>query len=142
MGKQSRTRAMRKINKENCEKTSEIKKEYVSLGDNDLFDNPLTRAAMAALSEEDKERYRVLGEHMFSGVNFEDCQSLNNMPPSMSEAVAYIETQIKSGLHISELEDNEKSLMKDAYGDEWYTRWGYIEEDLDSFVTLEPTFTA
>jgi hypothetical protein len=102
----------------------------------DLFDNPMTRSAMAALSEEDKAKYKMIGDHLYGRVNFEDGQTLNNMPPPMAEAVAYIETSLMSGMHPSMLEDNEKALLKDSYGDEWYKRWGYIEADLNDIVTL------
>jgi hypothetical protein len=145
MGKQSKIKAARRANREKGIDDPTVPRlppraktgAYVSQGDNDLFENPMTRAAIAALSEEDKERYRILGEHMFGSINFEDGQSLNNMPPPMAEAVAYVETQIRSGLHISMLEDNEKALLEDAYGDHWYERFNYIKEDLDDIVTLE-----
>ena len=108
---------------------------YIPSG-NDLFDNPMTRAAMAALSEEDKARYKEIGEHLYGRINFEDGQSLNNMAPPMAEAVAYLETQLQAGFHPSMMEDNEKALMADAYGDEWYKKWNYIKEDLDNIVTI------
>jgi hypothetical protein len=113
--------------------------QYVSSGENDLFDNPMTRAAMAALSEEDKQKYKVIGDHLYNRINFEDGQSLNNMPPSMAEAVAYLETSLQAGFHPSMLEENEKALMKETYGDEWYKEWGYVEEDLIDIVTLKPS---
>ena len=37
------------------------------------------------------------------------------------------------------LEENEKALMKETYGDEWYKEWGYVEEDLIDIVTLKPS---
>jgi len=103
----------------------------------DLFDNPMTRSAMLALSEEDKIKYKTIGDHLYGRINFEDGQNLNNMPPPMAEAVAYIESSLKSGLHPSMLEENEKALLNDNYGDEWYKRWGYVEEDLNEIVTLK-----
>ena len=112
---------------------------YVQSGENDLFDNAMTRAAMAALSEEDKQKYKIIGEHLYNRINFEDGQSLNNMPPSMTEAVAYLETSLQAGFHPSMLEENEKALMKETYGDEWYKEWGYVEEDLIDIITLKPS---
>lgn len=111
---------------------------YVSNGANDLFDNPMVQAAMNAMTDEQKEKYRIIGEHLYGNINFEDEQSINNMPPAMAEAVAYIEKQIVSGLHPSMLEENEKHLLNDAYGDKWYTKWGYIEDDLTDIVTIHP----
>jgi hypothetical protein len=109
---------------------------YVSSGLNDLFDNPMTRAAMSALSVEEKEKYARIGEHLYGRINFEDGQALNNMPPPMVEAVACIELQLESGLHPSMLEENEKNLLNDAYGEEWYLKWNYVKEDLDDIITL------
>lgn len=110
---------------------------YVSSGPNDLFDNPMTRAAMAALSDEDKEKYKKFGEYLYDQVNYDDCELVNNLPAPMAEAVAYLESQLNSGFHPSMMESNEKELMKEQYGAEWYTRWGYVQEDLDDIVTLE-----
>jgi len=53
--------------------------------------------------------------------------------------VAYIESQLQAGMHPSVLDDNEKAILRDAYGDEWYLKWNYIKEDLDDIVTLTPT---
>lgn len=118
--------------------TSINKDHYMPTGENNLFDNPMTRAAISALSDEDKARYKEIGEHLYGRINFENGKSINNMPPPMTEAVAYIETQLRSGFHPSMMEDNEKELMIDAYGSEWYKEWGYIKEDLEEIVTLKP----
>ena len=112
--------------------------EYISSGPNDLFDNPMSRAALAAMSEEQKEKYRIIGEHLYGQFDFQDEQSINNMPPDMVEAVAYIEIQLRSGLHPSMLEDNEKELLADAYGEEWYISLGYNKKDLTEIFTTTP----
>jgi hypothetical protein len=137
MGKKSKT-------KRECKDISRFpptpkSETYISSGENDLFDNPMTRAAMAALSEEEKNKYKLIGDHLYNRINFEDGQSLNNMPPSMTEAVAYLETSLQAGFHPSMFEENEKALMKETYGDEWYKEWGYVEEDLIDIVTLKPS---
>jgi len=111
---------------------------YVPKDGNDLFSNPMTKAAMAALSDDQKRKYAIIGEELYGHINFENGQVLNNMPPPMAEAVAYLETQIDAGLHISMLEDNEKLIMKDAYGENWYEKWSCVKEDLDDIVTLNP----
>ena len=111
-----------------------IEGDYISSGKNDLFDNPMVRSAMAALSDEEKEKYKTIGEHLYGRINFEDGQSINNMPPSMSEAVEYMENMLLSGLHPSDMDNNDKELMKDAYGDEWYKKWGYTSNDLYSIT--------
>ena len=62
---------------------------------------------------------------------------LNNIPEPMKEFLLYITEQLKSGIHPSDLEDNEKKFLKDAFGNEWYIKYGYVEEDLYSIKTLE-----
>jgi len=104
----------------------------------ELFDNPMTRSALAALSDDDKKRYKMIGEHLYDRVNFENEKTQNNLPDCMDEAAACIETSLQSGLHPSMLEDNEKSLLQEIYGNEWYTKWGYIKDDLSDIVTLNP----
>ncbi len=99
--------------------------------DDSLFNNPMTRAAMSALSDEDLLRYKRIGEELYGSVDFEATKVLNNLPPSMIEGVAYVQTGLDSGLHPSDMEENEKALMADAHGDEWYKRWGYSKADLD-----------
>ena len=114
------------------------KEEKLSSNANELFDNPMTKSALAALSDDDKKRYKMIGDHLYDRVNFENEKATNNMLPCMDEAVAYIEESIHSGLHPSMLEDNEKALLKESYGEEWYNRWGYVKDDLTDIVTLNP----
>jgi len=106
---------------------------------NNIFENQMIKSAIAALSEEDKKRYKMIGDHLYGRINFEDCQSLNNMPPSMAEAVLYLETQLQAGFHPSMFDENEKALLVDRYGDEWYKEWGYIKDDLVDIITIQPT---
>ena len=113
------------------------KEEYIAESDMDLFDNPMTRSALAAMSDDEKRRYRDIGMEMYGHMNFEDAKVLNNVPPPMEEALAYIQEQLKSGLHPSALDDGEKSFLADALGKEWYKKWGYEEGDLTDIITLK-----
>jgi len=102
---------------------------------NDLFDNPMVRSAMAALSDEQKEKYKTIGDHLYGRINFDNGQSFE---PPIAEAVAYIETSLQSGMHPSMLEENDHALLKEQYGEEWYKQWGYVKEDLTEMVTFNP----
>jgi len=101
-----------------------------------LFNNPMIDAALKALSPEDLEKYKAIGEAMYGSVDFQDSKILNNTPAPMYEAAAYIKEQLKSGLHPSMMDDDEKRLMVELFGEEWYKDWGYIEADLTDIVTL------
>ena len=95
----------------------------------DLFNNPMINAAKQNMTPEQLEHFKKLGESMYENIDFEN-NEVNNMPPPMVEALAYVCESIKSGLHPSFLEENEIALLKDAYGEKWYERWNFTEEDL------------
>jgi hypothetical protein len=105
------------------------------VSDGDLFNNPMVEAAMAALSDEDKEKYRKMGEQIHS-IDYTTGQS--EEPAAMVEGAAYLVANLRSGLHPSMMSDTEHKLMTEMYGEKWYSRWGYIEEDLKSIVTVTP----
>ena len=110
---------------------------YVKPMDDDLFDNPMVRAALAAMSPEEKEQYKQIGEQMYGNMNFEDARHLINPEAKMTEALACLESQIRSGLHPSDLEDNEKAVLEDAYGEKWYEKWGFTKGDLSEIMTIK-----
>ena len=127
MGKKSRKP---KNNKQN------ENEPYKPLGPNDLFENPMAKAALASLSPEEKEKYKIIGEHLYNRVDFTNSKVLDTTPEEMNEALRYIEAQLKSGLHPSMLEENEKALLVEFYGKEWYLKWDYVKDDLEYLVSL------
>jgi len=109
----------------------------MSYNNHDLFNNPMIDSALKALSPEDVEKYKKIGEEMYGNMNFVDSEILNNMPAPIAEAVAYISESIKSGLHPSMLDENEIKVLEEAYGENWYLKFDYCKEDLQDFVTLK-----
>lgn len=104
----------------------------------DLFNNPMVTAAFAAMSDTEKERYKEIGECMYGHLNFEDSRFVVDPNFKMKEALACIEAQIRSGIHPSYLEENEHLVLEDAYGKEWFKKWGYTQQDLKGIHTLKP----
>ena len=100
------------------------------INEDDLFGNPMVRAAIASMSEEDKQRYKDIGEKMYGNMNFEDSRYLIDPDVQMSQALECVEAQIRSGLHPSDTDEAERNLLKDAYGKEWYKKWGFTKKDL------------
>ena len=119
----------------NRQQITNKQEKYIPQGPNDLFHNQMTKVAMDALSQEDKEKYRIIGEKLYGNINFENSEILDNKEPPIEEAVAYLESQLNSGLHPSNMEDNEKQILFNFYGDKWYEKWGYIKEDLNEITT-------
>ena len=103
--------------------------------ENTIWSNPMVSAAKKALSPEDLERWKDMGEAMFNGINFENNKV--ELMPAEEEAKLYVEEQLKSGLHPSMMEDNEKALMEHIHGETWYEKWGYVAGDLNDIVTLK-----
>ena len=130
------------MGKHSKKKSSNVVNNTSSVGstdNSDLFDNPMTRAAMNAMSEEEKQRYKAIGEELYGHLDFNDGKVLKQLPLPIEEAIACLVEQLKSGLHPSAMEENEKAVMSEGYGDKWYERWGYVEGDLTDIVTLKQT---
>ena len=95
----------------------------------DLFNNPLVNNALREMTPEQIKEYKKFGESIYGKINFEDSKIINSMPPPMAESVAYIEEGIKSGLLAEDLSEDEVVLLQQAYGEEWYLRYGFIKEE-------------
>jgi len=98
--------------------------------EDNLFDN-MVNNALESLSVQDRKRYQQMGEEMYGSVDFSESTILNNLPPPVVASLNDIEIQIKDGLHPSDMYEDQKNLLKEIYGEEWYKKWGFIKEDLN-----------
>ena len=114
-------------------------KERSNEKENSLWNNSMITSALNAMSDEDRENYKKLGESMFSNINFEteSITDKNNVPLFLNDAASYICESIKSGLHPSMLTDDEKVVMENVLGKEWYKKYDYTKEDLDDILKLK-----
>jgi len=113
-----------------------------------IFSNPGIQEALLRMPPEQVEYFRKMGEEMYKGMDVmegnEGGVDLENMngtldtaqTEQMHEAHANIVNQIRSGMHPSYLEEEEKEVMKRVYGKEWYAAFGFEEEDVDDFVNM------
>ena len=116
-------------------KQEEKEKCYLQRGD-DLFDNPMIKKAKETISQKQQDNWAKIGEEMYNSVDFVDAEGKSQtIPESMMEGAAHVVDSIKSGMHISMLENNERELLKEVYGPKWYKRFGYVEEDLTEIKT-------
>ena len=115
---------------------SEESKEISQPSPYNLFNNPMVNAAKKSMTSEDIANYQKLGEEFYKNIDFEKCE-VNNLPPLMHESFIYIDSMIKSGYHPSMMEVDEKNLMKEVLGENWYEKYGYVEGDLNDIVTLK-----
>jgi hypothetical protein len=105
-------------------------------GDIDLFNNPMVQSARKSMKPEDLQRYKDWGEAVFTDDIDYETASVTKYPSPMLDALAYIETAIKSGQHPSTLRDDEKKLLEEMRGKEWYKKWGYEEGDLTEIINV------
>jgi hypothetical protein len=96
----------------------------------DLFSNPMINNALKAMTPEQLEGYKKMGEQLYGNINFEDSKIVNNMLVPAEEAVAYVEEGIKSGLLPEDLDENEVILLTNTYGEKWYLRYGFKQEEV------------
>jgi hypothetical protein len=106
-----------------------------------LFNNPMIESAKKSLSPEQLDRYKKLGEDMFS-IDFTNLNTtnINNIPPFLSQPLMYITEAIKAGLHPSELTIDEKNILSECYGNNWWENFGYDEKDLNEYYSITHNF--
>lgn len=106
---------------------------------NSLWNNSMIQSALNSMSHEELEHYKKIGESMFGEINFETetVTDKNNVPLFLTDAAAYICESLKSGLHPSMMNENEKCVMENVFGKEWYKKYDYVEEDLVDIVTIK-----
>lgn len=100
--------------------------EQKGYNNQDLFNNPFIDAAKKSMSIQQIEAYRKMGEKYFSVWDFDK----GNPEEILDVAVAELSEAIKSGLHPTDLEENDIAILNAKLGKDWYTRFGYEEEDL------------
>jgi hypothetical protein len=94
--------------------------------------NPdLYQQIRSQLSDVQIQEYEQKGEELYTDefmeiVTAENPQELNDM----MEGAAYLKEAIKSGLRPCMLTDNEKNILENVLGKEWYIEYGYTMEDL------------
>jgi len=101
---------------------------------NGSWDNPQFKAAWDSLSPKEQEEYKSAGEYMYNNKNVDYEQNFDSV---LKESAFYIIEGIKSGLHPSDLDKDEKRVLKEVYGEKWYIKYGYNEKDLEEIVTIK-----
>jgi hypothetical protein len=89
----------------------------------DLFDNPMVQQARKAMTPEQIAEYERIGEEMYSTVDFENEQILNNANDPLAEPYAYIKELMKSGLQPEDLDESEQKIMENIEGPDWKIKY-------------------
>ena len=108
----------------------------------DIFNNPQIKRAKESLPDDLRRQYEQIGESIWSQMETSQASISNNsgeninftgdnLPPPVEEAAAHISEAIKSGMHPSLLDEDEKNLMKECFGKTWWRHWDYTDEQMD-----------
>lgn len=99
-----------------------------------LFSEKRLKEISENLSDEDKKRYAKIGEEFYNSINFESVDKQgdsSNAEEIELENVSQLKLMLHSGIHPSYLTGEEKSLLKNAFGEKWYENFGFLESDLN-----------
>lgn len=95
-----------------------------------LFNNPMVDSALKSLTPEQKKEYEEIGKYMFETTNFSVDNTKPNPEQEIAEALLYITSAVKSGLHPSELSPKELEILYGVLGDNWYEEYGYTKDEV------------
>jgi hypothetical protein len=98
-----------------------------TISKNDLFDNPMIDAAKKALTPEQIEEYKKIGEYMYNNDIFKNTGNILNTEENI---LVYATESLRSGLNPSELSQQEKQCLISTYGDNWYEKFGFTKDEI------------
>lgn len=91
----------------------------------------IRRNVEKGMTEEQMANMKVLGEKFHESFDIARGTTHNIHEIDMEEALAYVVESLKSGIHPSYLDDDEKAIMMAGYGEKWYEKWGYTSDKLE-----------
>jgi hypothetical protein len=117
---------IQKVNNDNDLSSNKAKTKLYN--QEDLFNNPMVEKAKKNLSKETLENLKAYGEEMFS-IDFET-KGTSADDSTSEEVLAQLDMMLRSGLHPSDLNFEEKDFLKEYVGKKWYEKYGWMENDL------------
>ena len=104
----------------------------------DLFNNPMIDIAKKAMTPEQIEEYKKIGEYMYNDHAFELFTNGSKIQKSTNmDYLKYAEVNLRSGLDPNDLTPPEIESLEEAHGFEWYKLFGYTEEQVPkSFINI------
>jgi hypothetical protein len=97
----------------------------------DLFNNPMVDAARKAMTPEQVEEYKRVGEYMYNSVNYQIAETGSKVkPPTEENLIVYAVEGLKAGLDPMDLSDEELRALIQVYGEEWYEKFDYTRDEV------------
>lgn len=96
---------------------------------NDLLNNPAIDHARKALTPEQEEEYKRIGQYMYSDEKVQLIQETTK-PVETKDILMYAIQSLKSGLSAMELSKEEINALYETYGHEWYKRFDLKKDEV------------
>ena len=97
----------------------------------DLYNNPMVDMAKKALTPEQIEEYKKVGEYMYNNTNYKINEIGSKIKsPQEEDLILYATESLKSGLDPNDLSDDELRALIGVYGEKWYEKFDYREEEV------------
>lgn len=113
----------------------------------DLFNNHMVDSAKRALTTEQKDEYKRIGEYMYNNQNYNTVETGQKVKQADSnELLFYAGQALKSGGDPHDLSQPELQSLVHFYGNKWYENFGFSEDEVPKIntqlVTAEQIFAA
>jgi hypothetical protein len=103
----------------------------MEMNKNDLFDNPMVTSARNALTPEQIEEYKKMGEYMYNNVDYKNISIGSQVKEAKEEdLLVYAVTSLKSGCDPNDLTKHELKALNDTYGEKWYEKFDLEEHEV------------
>lgn len=97
----------------------------------DLYNNPMINAAKKALSPEQMEEYKRIGNYMYNNTNYNTLETTPKInKPTSQELCMYALEFIKAGGEPVNLSEEELNALVQIKGKKWYEEFGFEEKDI------------
>lgn len=108
----------------------------------ELNDNPMVKSARNAMTPEQIEEYKKIGEYMYndhilSAIASGKAKEIKQAGDE--DLILYATEALKSGANPKDLSDKEIKTLVSVYGKNWYEKFGFQEDEVRVIVEEQIT---
>jgi uncharacterized protein YPO0396 len=93
--------------------------------------NPMIDSARRAMTQEQLEEYKKIGEYMYNSVDYKTAAAGVQVRESKDEdLLVYATEALKAGGDPNDLTEPEIQVLNKVYGEKWYERFGFEENEV------------
>lgn len=102
---------------------------------NDLYDNPFVNSAKKAMTQEQIEEYKKVGEYMYNSIDYKEISLGSKVQVAGDDDLLFYATEaIKSGMDPKDLSHQELQLLLNSYGIEWFRQFGFEDNEINTLI--------